>query len=345
MLKKRLVRMDFKKHIKVIAKRIGIDIVGFTDSSPLEIKDFILDKRKSGKYTEFEEKDIEKRINPKLSMESCKSIIVFGLSYNTAFKPEKAYNLNGKISMSSWGLDYHRVLKAKMEALVEELKEKIDFEYKSFVDTGPLVDRELARRAGVGFSGKNCSIINREYGSFIFLGYILTDIELAPDSEIEEDCGDCDICLRACPTAALESPYKLNPKKCISYLTQTKEIISKDLRKKMSTKIYGCDTCQNVCPKNKEVKLSSQDDFIPFDTGGIMDLERLLFMSNREFKREYGSMAGSWRGKNVLQRNAIIAIGNMRDEKNIPLLIEVKKDCNENLKEYIDWAIENILKE
>lgn len=335
--------MDLKKYIKDISKRIGMDIVAFTDSSPLDVKAIILEKRKSGKYTEFEEKDIEKRINPKLTMEDCKSIIVIGVSYNTGFKPENIYKLNGQISMSSWGTDYHRVLKTKIESLIEKLKEEIDFEYKYFVDTGPLVDRELARRAGLGFFGKNCSIINKEYGSLIFLGYILTDIYIAPDSPIEEDCGDCDICLRSCPTSALENQYNLNPKKCISYLTQTKEIISEDLRKKMSTKIYGCDTCQKVCPKNKAVKLSTYNDFIPFDTGGVIDLEKLLFMSNREFKRDFGSMAGSWRGKNILKRNAIIAIGNMKDQKNIPLLVEVKKYCNENLKEYIEWSIKNIL--
>ena len=335
--------MNLKKHIRKLSKKAGIDIVGFTDSSPLDIEDIILEKRKSGKYTEFEEKDIEKRINPKLTMEKCKSIIVVGVSYNTAFKAENLYNLNGKISMSSWGSDYHRVLKIKIKSLIDALKEEMDFEYKAFVDTGPLVDRELARRAGVGFFGKNCSIINKEYGSFIFLGYILTDISIDPDSPTKEDCGDCDICLRSCPTSALENPYDLNPKKCISYLTQTKEIISEDLRKKMSTKIYGCDTCQNVCPKNKDVKLSTHNDFIPFDTGGVMDLEKLLFMSNREFKREFGSMAGSWRGKSILKRNAVIAIGNMKDTKNIPLLLEVKRDSNEILKGYIDWAIGNIL--
>ena len=111
----------------------------------------------------------------------------------------------------------------------------------------------------------------------------------------------------------------------------------------MGPKIYGCDTCQMICPKNKGVKISSHEEFIPSVTGGEMDLEKLIFMSNREFKREFGTMAGSWRGKNILKRNAIIAIGNMKDKKNIPLLLEVKKESNLFFEEYIDWAIENIL--
>lgn len=335
--------MDIKKHIIRISKEVGIDLIGFTDASILNVGSFILEKRSSGKSSEFEEENIEKRINPKLTMESVKSIIVIGVSYKTDFKAEHKSNLAGDISMSSWGIDYHRVLKRKMEDLIIEMKKETDFEYKAFVDTGPLVDRELARRAGVGFFGKNCSIINGDYGSFIFLGYILIDIDLKSDKPIDEDCGECKLCLKACPTGALESAYNINPKKCISYLTQTKEKIPIELREKMGTSIYGCDICQIVCPKNKNVRLSEHKEFIPSATKGTIDLKELLFISNKEFKRKYGHMAGSWRGKNILKRNAIIAIGNIGHDKNIPLLLEAKTNSNDDLIEYIDIAIERIL--
>ena len=110
----------------------------------------------------------------------------------------------------------------------------------------------------------------------------------------------------------------------------------------MGKSIYGCDICQSVCPKNKDIKLSSHREFIPSVTGGRIDLEELLFISNREFKRKYGHMAGSWRGKNILKRNAIIAIGNIGDKKNIPLLVEARENSNDDLLEYIDLAIEKI---
>ena len=335
--------MNIEQYIIDASKEVGIDTIGFTDSSPLDIREILLEKRTSNRFTEFEEKDIEKRIDPKLTMENCKSIIVVGVSYNTGFKAKKTHRLDGQLSMSSWGIDYHKVLKEKIDLLIEKIKEKQNFEYKAFVDTGPLVDRELAKKAGLGFYGKNCSIINKECGSFIFIGYILIDMDLNPDKAVLDDCGDCDVCLRACPTGALEGPYNLNPKKCISYLTQTREVISKELRSKMGKRIYGCDTCQRVCPKNKGVKLSGEKDFIPIATEGVMDLEKLLFISNRNFKREFASMAGSWRGKNILKRNAIIAIGNMKDPVNIPLLEDVRVGANPMLIEYIDWAIENIL--
>lgn len=336
--------INLKNYIINKSKELNIDIIGFTDCEPLlDIKDYLINKKKDNKYTEFEEEDLEKRINPKLILPNCKSIIVIGISYNIDYKIEKVINIKGTLSKSSWGLDYHKVLKNKIEDLIKEIKEKKDFQYRYFVDTGPLVDRELAKKAGIGYYGKNSSIINKDYGSFIFLGHILTDLEIKKEPRIiEEDCKDCTLCIQACPTNALESPYRLNPIKCISYLTQTKDIIPEEFRHKMGMKIYGCDTCQLVCPKNKEIKKSHHSEFIPLQTRGIVDIEELLNMSNRQFKEKYGHMAGSWRGKNVLKRNAIIALGNMKNKKNLPLLKKELKKGNEFLREYILWAINKI---
>ena len=326
------------------SKELDIDIIGFTDGSPfLEAKEILLRRQKENKQTEFEEKDIEKRINPLITLDSCKSIIVIGISYNVENNYDKlGLGLKGRLSKSSWGIDYHKVLNNKLELLIKELKKELDFEYKSFVDTGPLIDRELAKRAGVGYFGKNCSIINDDYGSFIFLGYILTNLKLDLSIKVEEKCGDCDLCIKACPTKALEEPYSLNPKRCISYLTQTKENIPLEFREKMGMKIYGCDTCQNVCPKNKGIMKSNQKEFIPETTKGYMDIEELLFISNKEFKKKYGNMAGSWRGKTILKRNAIITLGNMKKEENLIFLINELKNPNPMIREYASWSISNI---
>jgi len=303
---------DLNKYIVYKSKDVGIDICRFTDCLPLKTVEGQLYARKEGnRMTEFEENDINKRIDPKLAFPSCKSIIVLGISYNVDYKDKPNYKYRGKLSMSSWGMDYHRVLREKIENLIGEIEKVAEFQYKYFVDTGPLVDRELAVKAGVGYYGKNCSVINEEYGSFIFLGHILTDLELEFNSPVESQCGDCNLCLRACPTGALEEPGQLNPKKCISYLTQTKNEIPTDLKKKMGIKIYGCDTCQLVCPKNKGVKKSDHEEFIPMITKGYMDLEELKVISNSQFKRKYGHMAGSWRGKNILKRNAKIIMDNV----------------------------------
>jgi epoxyqueuosine reductase len=334
--------VNLKELIVDTAHDIGIDMVYFTDcKSNVNLEEYLNYRKENNLNTSFEEEDIKKRIDPKETLPSCKSIIVLGISYNSDYKI-KNYPLKGSLSKSSWGQDYHRVLNDKIKILIDNLKMKIDFEYKSFVDTGPLVDRELAKKSSLGYYGKNCSIINKEYGSFIFIGYILTDLDIDIEKpKIEDDCGDCDRCIRACPTGALEGAYTLNPKKCISYLTQTKEVIPEDLREKMGIKIYGCDTCQLVCPKNKGIKTPNHKEFIPTKTGWSIDIKELLNISNREFKNKYAHMAGSWRGKNTLKRNAIIAIGNMKDEKNIPILLEEKEKDNPKLKEYIRWSIEN----
>lgn len=334
-----------KQYIINKSKELNIDIIGFThNGSFLDAKEYLIERFEKKIQTEFEEKDIEKRINPLLTLSSCKSIIVLGISYNVdRIGPiPNEPKLKGLLSKSTWGLDYHNILKDKMEKLIQEINKVKDFEYKYFVDTGPLIDREVAKRAGVGYFGKNCSIINNEYGSFIFLGYILTNLEILPDNEINEDCGDCSLCIKSCPTGALEEPYRVNPKKCISYLTQTKDDIPLYLRDKMSIKIYGCDTCQLVCPKNKGIKKPNHKEFYPEVTNGYMDLEELLHISNKQFKIKYGHMAGSWRGRGLLKRNAIIALGNMKKEENIELLIKELRDTNPMIRKYASWAIINI---
>lgn len=336
--------MDLKEYIVDKSKELNIDLIGFSDCKPFyNLKDYLIERKKDNKQTEFEEEDIDKRIDPKLTFPECKTIIAIGLSYNTTFDEKPDYRIKAVLSRSSWGIDYHIVLKNKISMLIKEIEKVISFKYKYFVDTGPLVDREIARRAGIGYYGKNCSIINDQYGSFIFIGYILTDLPIDEySSPVKSKCGDCDLCLRACPTKALEGPYRVNPKRCLSYLTQTKNMIPYELREKMGTRIYGCDTCQMVCPKNKGIKIPNHPEFMPIKTKGYMDIEELLTISNSEFKKKYGEMAGSWRGKSILKRNGIIALGNMRSKENIKLLTPLLNDQNPIIREYVLWAMEKI---
>lgn len=302
--------MTSKEFIRNKAKKMNIDKIGFTDSEPLySLKEYLQYRKENNLISEFEEKDIEKRIDPKLTMPNCKSIIAIALSYNVDFKSSNEEKFSGKLSKSSWGIDYHIVLKDKMRALIDEISKEMTFEYKIYVDTGPLVDREIAKKAGIGYYGKNCSIMNNEHGSFVFLGYILTDLEIEPDNSLESECGDCNICVKSCPTNALYEPYRLNPNRCISYLTQTKNPIDEELELKMGISIYGCDICQIVCPKNKVAKKSIHQEFIPEES--YIKLDEIFNISNKEFKRKYGHMAFSWRGKGIIKRNAEIIYNNI----------------------------------
>lgn len=328
--------MDIKDFIMEKARQVNIDLIGFTDGDPMtNLKDILLARQ----ATEFEEGQIEKRIDPSLTLKNCKSIIVCGLSYKNDFTIKRPKEAHGILSKSSWGLDYHRVLKDRLEKLILHLKDIGDFDYKYFVDTGPLVDRELAKKAGLGYYGKNCSLINPDYGSFIFIGYILTSLDLEGETEVlASQCGDCNLCLRACPTGALEAPYKLNPRKCISYLSQVKDI-PQALRPKLQNKIYGCDTCQDVCPKNKDIIVPNHKEFIPEVTKGIVYIEELFKMSNREFSDKYGSMAGAWRGLNNLRKNGLINLLNMKYENSRDIIRYLENSESKLLKEYIDWSL------
>lgn len=333
--------MNLKDYIIEKSKELDIDIVGFTNCEPLlNLEDYLVRREKENRQTEFEEKNIGKRIDPKLTFSNCKSIIVIGVSYNNNFHGKVDYDLKGKLSKSSWGIDYHLVLENRIKKLIVEIEKVRDFNYKYFIDTGPLIDRELAKKAGVGFYGKNCSIINEKYGSFIFIGYILSDLDIETNcGELEDNCGYCNICIKYCPTGALESPYKFNPKKCISYLTQTKGKIPYDLRDLIGNKIYGCDTCQLVCPKNKNVKIPNHIEFLPLDTKGNMDIKELLNISNKDFREKYSSMAGGWRGRNILRRNGIIVLGNMKNKDNLNILKPFLEDPSPMIREYTAWAI------
>lgn len=335
--------MDLMAYIIGKSKELNIDLIGFTDCEPLyRLKDYVLHRQNEGMQTEFEKMDIDKRINPRHSLPQCKSTIVIGLSYYVKSSKKTDYKLKGLFSRSSWGLDYHIVLKNKMEELIRELKKVVDFNYKHYVDTGPLIDRELASKSGIGYYGKNCSIINERYGSFIFLGHVLTDLEIDfPLKTLNSECGDCNICIEHCPTGALQKPFTLDPRKCISYLTQTRNRIPYELRDNMGNKIYGCDTCQIVCPKNKDIDKSNHEEFLPSVANGYVDLEELLFICNEGFRNKYSYMSCGWRGKNILRRNAIIAIGNMKDKNNMRLLEPLLHDPSPMIREYAIWGILN----
>ena len=330
--------MNLKKRIIDSSVELGIDLIGFTDKLDYShLMDMLKDRIDRDYETEFEECDLEKRLSPKLLLQSTKSIIVIGMNYYVHIN-KLDDRPSGRLSKSATGLDYHIVLTQKMEQLIEEIKKITPVEYKIGVDTTPMIDRELAKQSGIGWYGKNSLIINDKMGSFIFLGYILTNLQIESDKPIAEKCGTCNICIRSCPVGAIKADYKLNAKRCISYLTQTKRDIPYDLRDKMKDKVYGCDTCQIVCPKNKDT-IDNANTAKNTDGLEFLDIREIFSLSNREFKQKYGDTAISWRGKNGIKRNCIIALGNSRDVSNLDLLQNGLEDDSEMIRKYSMWAI------
>lgn len=337
-----------KDELKEAAQDLGIDKIGFTTADPfLLMKERLLEQQRLGYASGFEEPDIDKRVYPELNMEEPRSIISIAIAY-----PSKMSNpprsepgaFRGIIARSAWGKDYHIVLRDRLQRLENWLQERVpDVRTMSMVDTGALVDRAVAERAGIGWSGKNCAIITPEFGSWVYLGEMLTNIPFPPDEPVTEGCGDCTACLDACPTGALVGPGQLDATRCISFLTQTKGFIADNYKKKIGNRLYGCDTCQIVCPKNRKLNFTHQPELQPDPELVKPLLKPLLTMSNREYREKYGDNASSWRGKKPIQRNAIIALGNFRDESSIPLLQDLlMKDPRPVIRETAAWALVQI---
>ena len=339
---------QLQKSIKEYAASIGIDKIGFTTAAPfLELKNRLRRQQELGYQSGFEESDIEKRTEPGLLLDRAESILSIAIAYPSKMEGSpkgKRGERRGIFCRASWGMDYHHVLREKLQLLEEYISEWLpEAKMRSMVDTGELVDRAVAQRAGIGWSAKNCSIITPEFGSYVYLGEMITNIPFEPDIPMEDQCGDCTLCLDACPTGALIQGGQLNAQRCIAFLTQSKKPIPEEFRAKIGNRVYGCDTCQTVCPKNKGKYNLHQPSFEPEPELTKPLLVPMLNLSNREFKETYGHMSGSWRGKNPIQRNAILALAHFKDESSVPVLAELLvKDPRPVIRGTIAWALGEI---
>lgn len=330
------------------APSLGIDKIGIASADPfVSLKQILLKHRELGRESGFEEPDIEKRTNPALLFENPQSIIAIAIAYPSKLKdPPKSEPgaRRGIMSRSAWGDDYHKVLRDRLAKLEAWLRERVpDLRVESMVDTGALSDRAVAERAGIGWSAKNCSILSPELGSWIYLGEMITNVPFEPDEPITESCGSCTKCIDACPTDALVGPGQLNSSRCISYVTQTKGMVSDELMRKIGNRLYGCDTCQTVCPVNRGKNWTNQPELQP-DTELVKPLlVPLLTIGNKEFQARYGRTSSAWRGKKPIQRNAVIALGNFKEASAVPDLIRVlEQDTRPVLRGTAAWALARI---
>jgi len=339
---------QLKQDIIEYSKTIGIDKIGFTTAKPFaELRNRLIRQQKLQYQSGFEEKDIEKRVNPALLMDKPQSIISIALAYPSKMKlrvVSKKGERRGIFCRASWGTDYHVILKEKLQKLEEYIQAKIpEAKCNTMVDTGELSDRAVAERAGIGWSGKNCAIITPEFGSYVYLGEMITSIPFEPDKPVEDQCGTCNKCVEACPTGALVQGGQINAQVCISFLTQTKGFLAEPFREKMGNRIYGCDTCQTVCPKNKGMDFHFHAEMEPDPEIVKPLLKPILHMSNREFKAQFGHLAGSWRGKKPIQRNAIIALAHFKDETAVEDLIQFMiTDPRPEIRGTAAWALGKI---
>jgi len=245
---------QYKQKIRDKALELGFAFCGFAKAEALPedlafFTTYIREKRNAA--LDYLERDPDKRTDPRKVFEGAQTVIALLMNY---FPPENLVSEdNFIISKYGYGKDYHDILKARTSGLVQFITEECGpVKAKSFVDSGPVLEKAWAQRCGLGWRGKNTILINRSKGSFHFIAIILTDLVTEPDLPEKDRCGNCHICMDACPTGAIEAPYTLTPSKCIAYLTiKEKAEISRDLLDKFTDQIYGCDICQDVCPFNR----------------------------------------------------------------------------------------------
>ncbi|MGM0369720.1 MAG: tRNA epoxyqueuosine(34) reductase QueG [Bacillota bacterium] len=337
--------MKLADKIKDYGAEIALDEVKITTANDLiEVREFMESCKKEGQLSKFVKDDLAAITSPTEVLASAQSIIVVAMSYYNRGDSASANGLQGKMSRFARGQDYHQVLGAKLEQLENFLSRlKPQVETHRFVDTGPTVDRALARRAGIGWQGKNCSIIHPDYGSWIFIGGIITNLELESDSAIEDKCGDCTRCLDNCPTGALQEKYLLDAKECLGYITLSKGYLEEQHRKQIDNRLWGCDTCQDVCPYNQDVKAGNHLEFRENDGEAYPDLLPLLELTNDRFKKRFGSTALNWRGKRPLKRNAAVILGNLQSTAALPgLIATLKEDPQAIVRGHCAWALGEI---
>lgn len=304
--------MGVKEDIIDYCFSLGIDSVGFIKCRRFDELEAFLEKRKSSNLqNEFEESDIELRINSKEWFKEGKTIISIAFPY--IFLDEqmrvRAQSENG-FSIYTQGLDYHYVVNKYLNR-ISEIIEMHGGRCKTFVDSNTLPERYLAYISGVGFIGKNNLIITKKYGSYVFLGEIITDLEIYDDDkrsfdEIDsfKECGDCTICYDKCPTKSINS-FKKNCNICLSYITQKKELQDWEIAK-LGGRMFGCDTCQFSCPYNIKIENSKIEEFKPLGFLNEYNDDDIINMNNSEFKENFKKTSCGWRGKNILKRNAMI---------------------------------------
>lgn len=338
----------FKEELIAAAPGLGIDKLGVTTAEPFaELKERLIRHRELGRESGFEEPDLDLRTEPKLHMPEARSIIAIAVAYPSKMKEapvSEPGKRRGILARAAWGEDYHRALRRRLDKLSEWILERVpNAKLLPMVDTGALSDRAVAERAGIGWSGKNCSVLTPELGSWVYLGEMITNLPLPPDVSLPDGCGECTLCIDACPTGALVGPGQLNAQRCISYVTQTKGIVEDEMMRKIGNRLYGCDTCQIVCPVNRKIDIRRHEELLPDPEIAKPLLRPILKMGNREFREKFGSSSAAWRGRKPIQRNALIALGNFRDAESAPDVAAVlRDDPRPELRATAAWALGRI---
>ena len=306
--------------IKDWARQVGFDLVGISPAEVTEHAQVLrsyLERGYQGSMN-YLERNLPQRLDPCKLMPPARSIICVALNYYAA-EPEAVKTQSdsggqfGMVARYAWGEDYHQVVKQRLHQLADIIREQVgdEISLRCFVDTAPLLEKAHAARAGLGWIGKNSLLLNENFGSWLVLGEIVTDLELEYDQPVADKCGDCQLCLEACPTGALVEPRILEARRCISYLTiEAKHELPIPLQGKTGGWLFGCDICQNVCPYNQKPKINNTAELQARPSWCRIDLQEIQQMSEEQFQKRFTGNCLLRAGWEHLQHNAKICLKN-----------------------------------
>ena len=285
----------------------------------------------------------EKRCDPQRVLPGARSIIVLALNYFQGDQVQRREAAaTGRIARYAWGDDYHEVIEAKLDE-VEQFLRSFGGQQKCYVDTGPILERDHAAQAGIGWHGKNTMLIAEQLGTWFFLAEILTTLELPPDEPVPDRCGTCERCIKACPTGAITAPHRLDARRCISYLTiELKGSIPLELRPLIGDRIFGCDDCLDACPWNRFAEISHETAFSARQSTTGMSLREYLELNDAEFRALFKNSPIKRIKRRGFLRNVCVALGNVGDEFDLPALEAAASDPEPLIAEHARWAIQQI---
>lgn len=331
--------------IKEKARALGFELAGIAPIGPFPETEFYPKWLESGYAGEMRYLERQKpaRMDPRSLLSGARSVIVCAMNYNTAQPATRFDRLRAWVSRYAWGEDYHEVLRTKLDELARWIEQNSSRRAKTYVDTGPLLERVYAKYAGVGWFGKNTCIIHEKVGSWLFLGCILTDLELAYDSPAPDRCGTCTRCIDACPTGAILEPYILDSRKCISYTTiELRGDIPEADRAGIGHHLFGCDICQDVCPWNRKAPRSPSEAFEPKEGLFWPEIERLLEMDENQWCQLIRGTAMKRAKVKGLIRNLMVVAGNTRHGGLLPKLRGFLSHEDAHVRSHAEWAIRRI---
>jgi epoxyqueuosine reductase len=332
--------------IKEIGKSLGFDLVGVSPIGPFPESVFYPKWLESGYAGEMKylERQKDAKMAPAAVLPGARSVIVCAMNYNTE-RPRTSYDrLRAWVSRYAWGQDYHEEVQRKLRELASWIEENSGRKTKAYVDTGPLLERVYAKYAGIGWFGKNTCIIDQKAGSWLFLGCILTDLELEPDVPAPDRCGTCTRCIDACPTHAILEPYVLDSRRCIAYTTiELRGGIPEADRDGIGHHLFGCDICQDVCPWNNKAPYSSNLSFAAKTGLFWPELEGLLDLDEDEWRRLVRGTSMKRAKIRELLRNLMIVVGNSGVRELASKLQRFYSHEDEHVRSHAKWAGEKLM--